>query len=322
MTVKIDLKDKKILYELDRDSRQSNKSIARKVGLSEQVVGNRIKRLIDLRIIEYFYVKTNPAVLGYMHLKIYLRLHNITKQREEELINDLNQQKNIYWLASLRGKYDLVSSIYVKNIADFSRKYEEIFGKWRDYILERNVVVLERAFTFTKAYLIPQQKSEEVIYSLGEEKSVQLDNIGNNLLRILNKDGRKPLIEISKQLKVSSDTVRYRINNLRKSSIITGFGVKIDYRKLKNSYHLIFLKLQNMDELKYKKLESLAKINENIIIFIKTIGNHDIELEVETTSNKELDRLMKTLRDHFVSEIKDYEILEVTREHRMTYFPF
>jgi len=322
MTVKIDLKDKKILYELDRDSRQSNKSIARKVGLSEQVVGNRIKRLIDLGIIEYFYVKTNPAVLGYMHLKIYLRLHNITKQKEEELLNDLNQQKNIYWLASLRGKYDLVSSIYVKNIADFSRKYEEIFGKWRDYILERNVVVLERAFTFTKAYLIPQQKSEEVIYSMGEEKSVQLDNVDNNLLKILNKDGRNPLIEISKQLNVSSDTVRYRINNLRKSGVITGFGVKIDYRKLNNSYHLIFLKLQNMNELKYKKLESLAKVNENIIIFVKTIGNHDIELEVETTNNKELDKLMETLRDHFFSEIKDYEILEVTREHRMTYFPF
>ena len=77
-----------------------------------------------------------------------------------------------------------------------------------------------------------------------------------------------------------------------------------------------------MDELKYKKLESLAKINENIIIFVKTIGDHDIELEVETTNNKELDQLMKTLRDHFVSEIKDYEILEVTREYRMTYFPF
>src|SRR3989338_4494640 len=322
MTKTIDLKDRKILYELDRDSRQSTKQIAKKVGLSEQVVGNRIKRLVDLGIIEYFYVKTNPAVLGYMHLKIYLRLHNITKQKEEELLNDLNQQKNIYWLASLRGKYDLVSSIYVKNIADFSRKYEEIFGKWRDYILERNVVVLERAFTFTKAYLIPQQKSEEVIYSMGEEKSVQLDNIGNNLLKILNKEGRKRLIEISKQLNISSDTVRYRINNLRKGDVITGFCVKIDYRKLNNSYHLIFLKLQNMNELKYKKLESLAKINENIIIFIKTIGDHDIELEVETTNNKELDRLMKTLRDHFVSEIKDYEILEVTREHRMTYFPF
>ena len=151
--VNVDLKDKKILYELDRNSRQTNKQIAKKVGLSEQVVGNRIRRLQDLDIIEYFFVKTNPSVLGYMHIKIYLRLHNITKEKEEELLNDLNNQKNIYWLSSLRGKYDLVASIYVKNIADFSKKYEDIFGKWRDYILERNVIVLVEAFHFSKPAL-------------------------------------------------------------------------------------------------------------------------------------------------------------------------
>lgn len=320
--MRIDLKNRRILYELDRNSRQSNKQIAKKVGLSEQVVGNRIRRLQELNIIEYFFVKTNPSVLGYMHIKIYLRLHNITKEKEKELLNDINAQKNIYWLSSLRGKYDLVASIYVKNIAEFSKKYEEIFGKWRDYILERNVVVLERAFTYTKAYLVPKQKSEEIVYSVGEEKKVQLDQTDNNLLKILNKDGRKSLIDIAKQLKVSADTVNYRINNLKKSGIITGFGVKIDYKKLDNYYHLIFLKLQNMNLQKYKKLESLAQINVNVIIFIKTIGNHDVELEVETTNNDELDELMKNLRDHFVSEIKDYEILEVTREHRMTYYPF
>lgn len=318
----IDLKDKKILYELDRNSRQSNKQIAKKVGLSEQVVGNRIRRLQDLGIIEYFFVKTNPSVLGYMHIKIYLRLHNITKEKEEELLNDLNTQKNIYWLSSLRGKYDLVASIYVKNIAEFSKKYEDIFGKWRDYILERNVIVLERAFTYTKAYLLQKQKSEEIVYSVGEEKEIQLDKTDREILKILNKDGRKSLIDIATELKVSADTVKYRLNNLKKRGIITGFGLKIDYKKLDNQYHLIFLKLQNMDLQKYTKLESLALINKNVIIFIKTIGDHDIELEVETTNNEELDELMKTLRDHFVSEIKDYEILEVTREHRMTYYPF
>src|SRR3989339_1564093 len=204
----IDLKDKKILYELDRDSRQSNKQIAKKVGLSEQVVGNRIRRLQEWGIVEYFFVKTNPSVLGYMHIKIYLRLHNITKQKEEELLKDLNQQNNIYWLSSLRGKYDLVASVYVKNIADFTKRYEELFGKWRNYILERNVIVLERAFTYTKAYLIPKQKSEEIVYSIGKEKEIQLDKADNEILKILNKDGRKSLIDISKELKVSADTVK------------------------------------------------------------------------------------------------------------------
>lgn len=322
MSVKIDLKDKRILYELDRDSRQSNKQIAKKVKLSEQVVGNRIKRLQDLGFIEYFFVKTNPSLLGYMHIKIYLRLHNITKTKEEELFKDLNQQKNIYWLSSLRGKYDLVASIYVKNIADFSKRCEEIFGKWKDYILERNVVVLEKAFTYTKAYLLPKQKSEEVVYSVGEEKPVKLDKIDIALLKVLNKEGRKPLIEIAQQIKVSSDTVRYRINSLKKKGIITGFGAKINFEKLGNSYHLVSLKLQNMSKEKHKKLETFAKVNRNAIIFIKTIGDHDIELEVEITNKEELDNLLKSLRDYFVTEIKDYEILEVTREHRMTYFPF
>lgn len=320
--MKIDLSDKRILFELDRDSRQSNKQIAKKVHLSEQVVGNRIKRLQELGIIEYFYVKTNPSALGYMHLKIYLRLHNLTAEKEVELIKDLNQQKNIYWLASLRGKYDLEASIYVKNIVEFTDKYEELFAKWRDYILERNVIVLERAFTYTKAYFVPNQKSEAIIYGLVNEKTKPLDVLDISLLKILNKEGRKSLIEIARQLKVSADTVKYRLNNLKKSGIITGFGVKIDYRQLHHQYHLICLKLQNMNQQKYLKLEQLALLNKNIIIFIKTIGDHDVELEVETTNNNELDELMKTLRDHFVSEIKNYEILEVTREHRMTYYPF
>ena len=57
--MKIGLKDKKILYELDVDSRQSNKQIAKRVGMSEQVVGNRIRRLQHLGIIEYFFILTH-----------------------------------------------------------------------------------------------------------------------------------------------------------------------------------------------------------------------------------------------------------------------
>ena len=47
-----------------------------------------------------------------------------------------------------------------------------------------------------------------------------------------------------------------------------------------------------------------------------------INVVVDIFLIQEIDELMKSLRDHFVSEIKDYEILEVTREHRMTYYPF
>ena len=42
---KIDLKDRKILYHLDINSRESFRSIGKKVGLSKDVVASRVKKL-------------------------------------------------------------------------------------------------------------------------------------------------------------------------------------------------------------------------------------------------------------------------------------
>ncbi len=318
---KLDLKDRKILYELDIDSRQSFAQIGKKVGLHKDSVALRVKKLQENEIIEYFFVRTSPSVMGYMHVKIYIRLHNITKQKEEELISEL-KKKNVYWLSSLRGKYDLVVSIYVKNIGDFSHQYQKLFGEWKNYILDRNVAIHEKAYIYSKAYLLPDQEPKASIYGTWKEKPVVLNLTELNILRYLATNARSPLTNISKKLHLSSDIIRSHIKKLKRNGVITGYGVKIDFTKLNYSYHIISLKLQNMDEGRYKKLEVLSEMNPNIIYFIRSIGNHDAELEIETIDKYKLDDLVKTLRDVFANEIIDYEVLEVTKEHMLNYFPF
>jgi DNA-binding Lrp family transcriptional regulator len=256
-----------------------------------------------------------------MHIKIYLRLHNISEEKKDEFITNL-KKNNVYWLSSLRGKYDLVVSIYVKNIGEFTNQYEDLIGKWGEYILDRNVAIHEKAYIFTKSYLLPNQKPEENIYGRWKEKPVILDEIDISILKYLNINARAPLIDITKKINLSTDIIRYRINNLLKKGVITGFGVKINFKKLNNHYFIISLNLQNMNKKKYSKLENLAKSNKNVIYFIKSIGDHDAELEVEIHSRDELDEILKSLRNAFVNEIKDYEIFEVTKEHKINYFPF
>ena len=51
---KIDLKDRKILYHLDLDCRQSLTQIGKKVGLKKDVVAYRIKRMQDEGLILHF----------------------------------------------------------------------------------------------------------------------------------------------------------------------------------------------------------------------------------------------------------------------------
>ena len=61
---KLDLKDRKILYQLDLNCRQSNTQIGKKVGLSKEVVNYRIKRMQDFGIINNFWTAINSLKLG------------------------------------------------------------------------------------------------------------------------------------------------------------------------------------------------------------------------------------------------------------------
>ena len=62
---KVDLKDRKILYQLDLDCRQSNTQIGKKVGLKKDVVGYRIKKLQEEGVIRNYYAEIDTFRLGY-----------------------------------------------------------------------------------------------------------------------------------------------------------------------------------------------------------------------------------------------------------------
>ena len=63
----IDIKDHKILYQLDVDALQSAAQIAKKVGLSKDSVNYRIKKMFKSGIIRHYYPVLNTPYLGFMH---------------------------------------------------------------------------------------------------------------------------------------------------------------------------------------------------------------------------------------------------------------
>ena len=86
---KLDVKDRKILYELDLDSRQSFSQLGKKVGLHKDVVAYRVKKLQEKGIIKIFYTETNGYKLGYSQVKFYFTYQNITPKIKQEIIDYL-----------------------------------------------------------------------------------------------------------------------------------------------------------------------------------------------------------------------------------------
>jgi len=79
----LDKKDKKILYYLDFDSRQTLSQLAKKVGLSKQVIDYRIKSLVKRKIISQFYTVINISKMGYGQYKFYFKFQNVNLKKKK-----------------------------------------------------------------------------------------------------------------------------------------------------------------------------------------------------------------------------------------------
>ena len=71
--IKLDLKDKKILSELNRNSRQTFSQIGKKVQLPKSVVAFRVKKLTDAGLIDLFCTIINKYELGYRYARLFLK---------------------------------------------------------------------------------------------------------------------------------------------------------------------------------------------------------------------------------------------------------
>src|SRR3989344_659037 len=204
MLNKLDLKDKKILYELDLNSRQSASQISKKIGLSKEVTNYRINNLIKRGFIKYFYTVLNTLALGYYHYKIYLKLQNITPEIEEEIIDYFLKNKNCIWLGSCSGNWDLAVSLLAKNTTEFIELYQKTLMSHGDYILEKNILVIDKAPTFNRAYLSDKINTVELEYKSMED-IVGTDEVDRKILSSIAINGRINIIELMDKLNLSRE---------------------------------------------------------------------------------------------------------------------
>ena len=134
----IDLKDRKILYELDLNARQSDAAIGRKVNLSKDVVNRRIRKLIEKGVRIYFYTIVDATRLGYISGRFIIKFQHDTPEKEIEMINLLIAKPYTWWIGQIEGQRDLCFTIWAKDtyaLYDIIREIQQEF-KWliKDFV--------------------------------------------------------------------------------------------------------------------------------------------------------------------------------------------
>jgi Lrp/AsnC family transcriptional regulator for asnA, asnC and gidA len=103
----LDLVDRRIIAGLYRDARQSNRELARRLGLSEATVRRRIERMVQENQL-LFTASADPLVLGYStFVEIWIQ---VQPGCVDDVIAGLVDLDEVQWVGVVSGAYDIMIS--------------------------------------------------------------------------------------------------------------------------------------------------------------------------------------------------------------------
>ncbi len=314
---KIDKKDKRIIYELDTNSRQTNAEISKKVGLSKDAVGYRIKSLEKNKIIKGYRTVIDSSKLGYISYRCFFNLIDLPPKKFQILVSFLEKEKNTWWIAKLDGEWNFNFVIWVKSNNEFQQFYKIFTQKFRENIKEKLICPLTSYTQFSRTYLLDNKISKKTKSILGE-RIEKFDNKDLEILKILSKNAREPLIEMAHKLNMDSMTIFHRIKNLEKKEIITGYNIDINFSILKKEFYSVKINLKN--SLEINELESYIKTIPELTATIEALGSYDIEFDLEVDSSEQYFQIIEKIENKFNS-IREIIYLRVLKNYKVLYMP-
>ncbi len=318
--IKLDLKDRKILAELDFNAREFISKIAKNVRVSKEVALYRIRKLEKEGIIKQYYAVINTAKLGYYYCRLLMKFQNISKETETNIINYLNENSKIAYLGILDGSWDLVIGYWARNMIEFKEFVSNLIFKYGKYILEKEISIGLNLSQFEYRFLLNKKETKE-FKTGGEIEDFKIDEINKKILTLLSKNARISLEEMNKKFGLTGKAIGYRIKDLIKKKIIVGFRTLINYKKFGYSNNKILLYLQNITRIEVDELITYLKLLPNCIYITEPIGRADLEFELLSKDREEFFSIIKDLREKFNNIIKSYDYFIIHEEPISRFVP-
>jgi DNA-binding Lrp family transcriptional regulator len=320
MSIKLDLKDKKILTLLDENSRYSNTQIAKKVGLSKPAVEYRIKRLEKNNAIFNYCTVIDFTKLGYYQYKIYFKFQDTTLEDEKTIIDYWIKQNNIIWVAQIRSKWDLAVSILARTNHEFGRILTRFMNHYSKFILAKDVLLTEYSPIYAREHLT-ETKPSEFLYGI-PTKTYELDEIDKKILRVIATNARISIIELAKKTSLTRDVINYRIKKLMKEKVIFQFRCYPNLENIGIRFYKVLFRTKNLDEKAENQIKAYVSEHKKVPQLLKLIGSWDLEIEFEVENEDELHNYLTEIRKEFSNIIRDFDIIRIIKTYKYDYFPF
>lgn len=314
----LDSLDRKIMYELDVNARQSSAQIAKKLRVRKNVVNYRINRLLEKGVILGFYTIIDTSKLGYDSYRVYLKFQNTDAKKEKEIIDFIVKSPLTWWVGKIDGNWDIGLLFRVRGTRGLGDFWHEFMAKYGRYVQRKILSVYTALYHYSYAFLYPGKIAEPEMQVVGGMERAEVTDKEEKVLRVIADNARMPTVEIAEKTGLTPMIVKYAIKKLGEKGVIKGFRTIFNLERLNYTYYKADIDIT--DSSRYGELLEFARRHPNIIYVDQTIGVGDFEPNMLVESHEQFQEIMGDLKNKFPGLVKDYDYKIYSKLFKIMYY--
>ena len=313
---KLDEYDRRMLYELDIDSRMPLSKLARKVRRSKQFVLYRLKRLEEAGVIQAYNAIVDMSRLGYFSFRLYFKFQHMTEKDVSAMVEEIKSLPNVWAVTFLQGKWDLAVFLGAKSAVGVHRAWDKILERYKRNIEAYNLAIYAPVYNFNRTFFLENER-EVVERVYGNSEPVEIGRDCARVLEIYARNVRQPLSSIAKKLSMSPETVHRKIAELEKKGVICGYKLVFGMDNMGYTTYRLDLKLTSTE--KNRQIHEYCKQHKDIFQVQNTIGHMDFETEVAVPDLPELFEIIEDMKKRFGGVVSNVDYFSYSTYHLFNY---
>jgi DNA-binding Lrp family transcriptional regulator len=269
-----------ILRELLVDGRQTDSEIAKKIGLTKEIVMKNYNKMEQMGIIIGATIHINYKSFGYKAVAHILI--NVDPQQADQLIEYLQKTPEVFSVYSrgIKGCVDVVTILKtLEQLNEFKDAIKSHFSVlemktaiWTDVKeMNENLTIISDNIKCVGEVINYQMKTQKK----SNPQTMVIDQTDQKIADKLSENGRVPMESLSRELGISYDTAKRKYEKLKKNGVLK---VTIQISPIKIGYQAlcVFFAVTANEE-SPSIIDKISRIPD-VISIMKTTGDYDLQI--------------------------------------------
>ncbi len=296
--------DFRLLSALMNNSRTPISRLAKKLGVSREVLTYRLDKLKNDGIILDFITEIDFKKLGFVGAAVFI---NIRANKQNEFESFLANADFVSWVARLSGIWSFGFSIFGHSTEELDLRFREIFNSFKEDIFDYRFILHKKSTFFYERYFgnsVVNNSDESLLNYIPDDK----DKL---ILQFLSKNSRIESVFLANEIGLTAPAVANRIKKLERSGFIKKYSIFVDISKLGLFQYSVFLENKNFSE--NKSLINYLTQHDSISFVAEYWGNLFVEFGVFVDDPYLLRGILQDVEESF-SEIRVVEVSMFQKE--------